>query len=333
MSEQESSSEDSSIRESGGTPMDPEKAEHPPERQENGDSENNQQGETPRMPRVRFRSNASFWQEAPRNPPPEDVRAEWDRSQRQGLPHRPTMPYSHETADITDTPLPERTDQADGTTAKEEKPADEKAPEEGKKPIYNPERWMPSSVRDRYNSATKSIKQRITTISNVLGRPAADGDDLRPGLYRPDWASGGEVPLSDVTDNKHKTDEEKRQHQGATSSEAHRLVRDLTQDHSAKRRKGRGRPYPQRGTEFSGGEDEGALESGLRYRSGGGGILSQLIKLNNPSQDQKGAAAPVCLEHQVSLPSIVLHRAAQRRPASGISPSGTRNQMLQRQLW
>ncbi|KAJ5624815.1 hypothetical protein N7510_001124 [Penicillium lagena] len=332
MSEQERSSEDSSIHNSSGTlrDRDPEKAGFPPGNQENGDSENNQPGEASRMPRVRFRSNASFSREAPRGPPPEDLHAEWDRSQREGLPHRPTMPYSHESTDISDTPWQDRTNQADGTTNKEDKAADEKAPEEDKKPIYNPERWAPSSVRDRCHSVTKSIKHRMTSILNVLGRPAADGDDLRPGLYRPEWASGGEVPLSDVTDNNQKTDEEKRQHQGATSSEAHRLVRDLTQDHSAKRRKGRGRPYPQWGTEFSGREDESALDSGLRYRSGGGGILSQLIKLNNPSQGQKGASG-TGMSRTSSQSSV--DTSTPRGPASGATSTAATPSKRDRPKW
>ena len=55
-------------------------------------------------PRVRFRSTGGLLQNAPRR----HGGAEWDRSQREGLPHRPTAPYTHGTEDIADTPLNER---------------------------------------------------------------------------------------------------------------------------------------------------------------------------------------------------------------------------------
>lgn len=285
MSEQESRDEDSYLGNEN---------EKRSEADNNGGQQGNQEHEIAENPpqteqrpqRVRFRSRASFLQDVPHSPPSEDPRTEWDKAQREGQPHRPSMPYSHESADITDQ---ERTisEQAGGLRADEKKP-EEKPTEEKKKHWYAPERLgLPSGVRPRWNAATRSIKQKMMHLGELVGRPTSGGDDLQSGLYRPDWASGGEVPLSDVTDNKHKTDEEKRQHQAQSSSEAHRLVRDLTQDHSAKRRKARGRPYPHAGVEFSGAEEEPG-ESGLRYRSGGGGILSQLMKLSGGDQNQQG---------------------------------------------
>lgn len=240
----------------------------------------------PPGPRVRFRSTANLKDEAPRGPPPEDLRAEWDKAQRENLPHRPSMPYSHESADITDTPLRERTqaaDHADGGAA-EEKGTKGKEPQTKQMFPQFPGTLNLQGTKDKWHGAVNSLKERASRFAERLGRPTSGGDDLQPGVYHGEWASGGEVPLSDVTDNKQKTDEEKRQHQGGSSSEAHRLVRDLTQDQSGKRRKTRPRPYPYAGMETVGAEDEGSLESTLRYRSGGGGILSQLIKLNGGQQ-------------------------------------------------
>ncbi|KAJ5925450.1 hypothetical protein N7454_008089 [Penicillium verhagenii] len=144
-----------------------------------------------------------------------------------------------------------------------------------------------NETKTRLRSAKLSFKQRASRFGDRLGRPKHGGDDLGSGMYHADWATGSEPPISDVTDDKHKTYEEKRQHQATSSSEAHRLVRDLTQDHSAKRRKARGRHGPGNVTEFVGAEHESSMDAGLRYRSGGGGVLSQLIKLNGGQQQQQ----------------------------------------------
>ncbi|KAJ5101340.1 hypothetical protein NUU61_003562 [Penicillium alfredii] len=313
MSEQESN-EVSSLSSDSHRSGEPEKISDLPSEQ-NGREDKSQ--DAPRA-RVRFRSNASYMQDIPHYPPPEDARAEWDRSQREGQPHRPSMPYSHESADITDTPLQDRapSEQADGVT--DEKAAEQKPPEKEKKPIWKLERLGLQTLREGWKATGQAMKQKALRVGELMGRPTSGGDDLHPGLYRAEWASGGEVPLSDVTDNKHKTDEEKRQHQGVSSSEAHRLVRDLTQDHSAKRRKARGKPYPQGGTDISGGEDESGLESGLRYRAGGGGILSQLIKLNGGNQQQQGGSGS--LSRSTSQSST---DSTPRGPASGVSSGAT----------
>lgn len=237
---------------------------------------------------VHWRSSASFTRDAPRGPPPEDLRAEWDRAQRENQPHRPTMPYSHESADITDTPMQDRSQAGPDSVASDEKGPKEKAPETSQALPQFPETFNLAGAKDIWHRTTAKLKAKALRLGEAMGRPSSGGDDLHPGVYHGDWASGGAVPLSDVTDNKHKTDDEKRQHQGGSSSEAHRLVRDLTQDHSQKRKKTRPRPYPHGGTEAFGGEDESSLESQLRYRSGGGGILSQLIKLNGPQQQGGG---------------------------------------------
>lgn len=284
--------------------------------------------QAPPVPRVRWRSLANLKEDAPRGPPPEDLRTEWDKAQRENLPHRPTMPYSHESADITDTPLRERsqaTDQADGV-APEEKEEKGKAPETKTKGILPqfPETLILQGAKDKWHEYITNLKQRASRFGERLGRPTTGGDDLHPGVYHGEWASGGEVPLSDVTDNKHKTDDEKRQHQGQSSSEAHRLVRDLTQDHSGKRRKTRPRPYPHGGMEAVSGEDQGSLESRLRYRSGGGGILSQLIKLNG---GQQGGGNLSRSPSQMSIESV------SRVAPSGSEVSGATTPRRDRPKW
>ncbi|CAG8942988.1 unnamed protein product [Penicillium salamii] len=233
-------------------------------------------------PRVRFRSDLGFAQSAQHDQPREGLREEWEHSQRQGEPHRPTTPYAHESADITDTPLKDReTDpgQTMGVPGIEAIDHTQKKDDEKKAPSSEHR-----STMARWRNVTQNWKQRASEFGDRLGRPQSEGDDLSVGKYHADWATGGEGALSDMTDNKHKTSEEKKRDQIHSSSEAHRLVRDLTQDHSQKRRKGRGKPYPHPDNEFKEEDNETGLDASLRYRSGGGGILSQLIKLNGGQQ-------------------------------------------------
>lgn len=239
------------------------------------------QGESP-TPRVHFRSSPSFSNNVPRL-------SRHEKSRYEDRPHPPTAPYAHQSADIADTPLWE---QAQGTGQAGVVP-DEKAPDKPPEQTQNIrtvfDTFGINTAKTRLRSATSSFKQRASRLGDRLGRPTTGGDDLGSGMYHADWATGSEPPLSDVTDDKHKTYEAKRQHQATSSSEAHRLVRDLTQDHSAKRRNTRGWHGPGNVTEFVGGENESSLDSGLRYRSGGGGVLSQLIKLNGGQQQHQGS--------------------------------------------
>ncbi|CEJ61554.1 Putative Domain membrane protein [Penicillium brasilianum] len=274
---------------------------------ENGNDEEPEDGrETqrhgpPSSRHIQFRSQGNLVQEAQREPPREDPRSEWEMSQKLVIPHRPSMPYSHESADIADTP-PQGRGQGDqeGEAAKEKQP-EEQPPEQEPSKETGREISSLEHLKRRIRSTTDRFKQKASEIGERLGRPTTGGDDLHPGVYHADWASGSQPPVSDVTDNMHKTDEQKRQHQAQSSSEAHRLVRDLTQGHSGKRRKTRPKPYPHGGSNYIGGEDESALDSGLRYRSGGGGILSQLIKLNGGNQQGGGGGMPSRTPSQSSL--------------------------------
>jgi uncharacterized membrane protein YjjP (DUF1212 family) len=226
-------------------------------------------------------------QDAPREPPKESAKDEWDHAMSQGLPHRPTMPYAHDTEDITDTPLKDREQQPGEDEGKGIDRKDQNEPKDQEKEeqeaAETPEQ---RSTREKWRAVARNWRQKASEFGDRLGRPQTEGDDLSAGKYHPDWATGGAAPLSDMTDDKHKSAEEKQRQQKGTSSEAHRMVRDLTQDHSQKRRKGRGRPYPHAGTDFKQEDNETGTGANLNYRSGGGGILSQLIKLNAAQQGQ-----------------------------------------------
>ncbi|KAJ5579522.1 uncharacterized protein N7459_005507 [Penicillium hispanicum] len=298
------------------------------------DNDPRSQETSPPAPHVHFRSNDSFREDVARQSPSEDLGAEWDKSHRHDMAHRPSLPYSHESADIADTPAQDRMQPADQDhiapgempTAEQEKPAEKG---QGEERVIEPGMLNLQAAKSRFRAATRSLKEKAVRLGELMGRPTSGGDDLHAGVYRADWATGSEVPLSDVTDNKHKTDEEKRQHQKGSSSEAHRLVRDLTQDHSAHRRKSRPKPYPHGGTDYVGGEDESSLESGLRYRSGGGGILSQLIKLNGGQQQQqqqqkqKQQAAEHSRSPSQSSMESTSHDAAPSSAASSVSGTTT----------
>ncbi|KAJ5119391.1 hypothetical protein N7448_010060 [Penicillium atrosanguineum] len=58
----------------------------------------------PSTPRIRWRANSKSMQDIARAPPREDIRTEWDKTQKEGQSHRPTMPYAHESTDIADEP-------------------------------------------------------------------------------------------------------------------------------------------------------------------------------------------------------------------------------------
>lgn len=324
MSDWESTSSVATETDRHNTPKPPD----PPERSEDvyethnihDAPEDTRDEEGPSAPRVHFRTNAMSLRDVPRESPPEDPRAEWETAQREDQPHRPTMPYTHESADIADQPRQVRFQSQDtGLIAPDEKGI------EGRTGGNDPERkalpgtMTPQSVGERLRSASFNFHHKASLLASRLGRPEHVGDDLTSGIYHGDWATGDAVPESDMTDDKHKTDEEKQAHKANSSSEAHRLVRDLTQDQSSQRRKVRGRPYGQSGKEFVGEENESALDSGLRYRSGGGGILSQLMKLNGGGQDQQDGSQSRT-PSQSSLDSQASSASTASRSGSG--PTG-----------
>ena len=241
---------------------------------------------SPARPRVHFRTDLKQEFGYPHSPGSEEESSEDEKVHKLSQPHRPSTPYMHGEKDIGETPLGERTTdgEADGQPKEEE---NMKQKIEHKLAPVSRAHATSRYIRERLKTAQQSVKKKAVKISERLGRETSGGDDLTHGVYRDDWASGG-VPLSDVTDNKHKTDQDKKEHQKTSSSEAHRLVRELTQDQSSCRKNARGKPYPSGGQDYPGGAGQSAMESELRYRQGGGGVLSQLMKLNGPQSQQQG---------------------------------------------
>ncbi|KAH1299529.1 hypothetical protein KXX13_000620 [Aspergillus fumigatus] len=239
--------------------------------------------------RVRFRSAISVDYPQPGGPESsedersiqEKQKAQRDQAQRQGQPHLMSTPYVHGSLDVTETPLKERTTQEDLQQA-EKTPVDKKPDGIGAAAAVGD---VSRTAKDKLRWLWDTVHGKLSKWSDRLGRPERGGDDLGPGVYHNEWTSGGNAPLGDLTDNKHKTHEEKKSHQATSTSEAHRLVRELTQDQSGNRRKTRGKPYPHTDTQGGqGGQGNNAIESGLRYRAGGGGVLAQLMKLNGGMQ-------------------------------------------------
>ncbi|RHZ48363.1 threonine/serine exporter family protein [Aspergillus thermomutatus] len=246
-----------------------------------------------RRQRVRFRSALSVDYASPESSEDESSirekeKSERDRAQREDQPHLISTPYVHGSLDITETPLRERTTGEDlqraEKTSVEEKPASTRAAEA----VGDVGR----TAKDKLRWLRDTVHGKLSRWSDRLGRPEPGGDNLQPGVYHAEWASGGAAPLGDVTDNKDKTHEEKKANQATSTSEAHRLVRELTQDQSGNRRSAQGKPYPHTGTNLQGGQNDYGLESGLRYRAGGGGVLSQLMKLNGGLQQGGGQRSP-----------------------------------------
>lgn len=256
-------------------PATPEESEEKPEK-----DEAEQPATPPTKQRVRFRSDAKQGSGYPRSPGSEDERSELERTRRMRQPHPPSSPYSHE-RDVTDVPLRERA--PDGGADRE--PSKEEKPEPGPVGRFQA---ASRSAQERLRATGKAIKEKSAKIAERFGRETHGGDDLTHAVYRPDWASGGATPLSHFMYGKDEADEQKKKEAQKTStSEAHRLVRELTQGKSSRRPGARGKPYPHGGQDFPGQQGDMGIDSGLRYRAGGGGVLSQLMKLNG-NQNRPG---------------------------------------------
>ncbi|KAH1387793.1 hypothetical protein KXX49_004079 [Aspergillus fumigatus] len=195
--------------------------------------------------RVRFRSAISVDYPQPGGPESsedersiqEKQKAQRDQAQRQGQPHLMSTPYVHGSLDVTETPLKERTTQEDLQQA-EKTPVDKKPDGIGAAAAVGD---VSRTAKDKLRWLWDTVHGKLSKWSDRLGRPERGGDDLGPGVYHNEWTSGGNAPLGDLTDNKHKTHEEKKSHQATSTSEAHRLVRELTQDQSGRT----GRPRKQ----------------------------------------------------------------------------------------
>ncbi|KAL4894909.1 domain membrane protein [Aspergillus ambiguus] len=145
-----------------------------------------------------------------------------------------------------------------------------------------PDRTM--SARDRFRAAGELIRQKTVRLGERLGRPLDDGEALGASLY-PDDLEGG-LPMRQISERLKALQEnpEEDAHEPAPSAEAHRLVRRMTQNEPRRRRP---RPaYARSGQSTPEGppsRPESWYSQRPRSFTGGGGILSQLLKLyGNP---------------------------------------------------
>ncbi|KAL5362424.1 hypothetical protein BJX96DRAFT_186017 [Aspergillus floccosus] len=132
-----------------------------------------------------------------------------------------------------------------------------------------------ASFFDRVNSLRQRTKVKARRMAARLGRPLSDENDLQP-THEVDMDEGH------ASDGGPDGPDEKRPEHDSLTSEAHRLVRQLTEDRSTRRRMSQAQPtaLTAQGPEYAG--EELALDPRLRRTEsrGGGGILSQLLRLN-----------------------------------------------------
>ncbi|EPS26400.1 hypothetical protein PDE_01336 [Penicillium oxalicum 114-2] len=243
---------------------------------------------------IYFQSDKASAREVPRNAPLEDPRAELERAYRVAMPHPPSMPYAHDSSDLAVAQTPE---QGLGLGGGEETSGYRRSEESSPSPESSERKTSESStlqyLRWRFHSAAQSATQKlrgkVASLDGLMGRPTSNGDDLQSGAYGDNLEPARQPPVSDTDAKRNKRDMEKQEGQPESSSEAHRMVRDLTHRQSGKRRKIRARPYPQSGMGPVVGGDQSSVQPSTQYRSAGEEILSQLRMLNRENQQDGGA--------------------------------------------
>ncbi|KAL2859931.1 threonine/serine exporter family protein [Aspergillus lucknowensis] len=234
--------------------------------------------------RVRFRSFSSF-READDGPPerPAYVRNDSDYSVRSYHSMRELLPPY----DVSATP-PE-TGEADTTTQSQSQQLP--VSELGIPPaaVQTPGRDM--SVRERFRHAGDLIRKRTVSLGERLGRQSFDdGEDLGASLL-PDDLEGGLPPHHSKGGDEEKAvfdDPHAMPSEPLPSAEAHRLVRNVTQGRVRRRR---ARPaYARSGQSTPDGPSRPDSWYSSRRLSSGGGILSQLLKLQASQASGTGSA-------------------------------------------
>jgi uncharacterized membrane protein YjjP (DUF1212 family) len=145
------------------------------------------------------------------------------------------------------------------------------------------------SVKQRWKQAGQLIRQKTVRLGERLGRPPDEGEALGASLLPEDLEGG--TPLrrfdSEYRMDGDNTDDENRPN---PSAEAHRLVRRMTQHNNLRHRKPK--PAYQRSGQSTPERPSSWYDS---YRplsfSGGGGILSQLLKLQAAQNEKDGLSA------------------------------------------
>ncbi|KAF9883545.1 hypothetical protein FE257_003184 [Aspergillus nanangensis] len=237
--------------------------------------------------RVRFRSFTSEQPPPPTRPP----MARFD-SDTSVASYRSVQPTAARSIDLSEALRADaEQDVAEGRTPGDQSPISE-ASDEFKKGM--PDRT--TSARNRFRAAGELIRKKTVLLGERLGRPLDDGEMLGASLL-PDDLEGG-LPMRQISEKlkalqEAQNEDDQAANEPAPSAEAHRLVRRMTQRQTHRRRpksaylrSGQSTPegppsrpgswYDQRPRSFSG---------------GGGGILSQLLKLyGNPDPSEESLA-------------------------------------------
>ncbi|PWY81668.1 DUF1212 domain membrane protein [Aspergillus sclerotioniger CBS 115572] len=232
--------------------------------------------ETARPARVRFRSISNHNEGVPQRPSMMP-RADSDFSVRTFHSVVPT----DQSADLADY-FERETGPEDGeeeNTNKRSSPAVEETRDSS---LEKDTPEQPMSARDRWKNASKLIRQKTVLLGERLGRPLDDVGDLGAAML-PDDLEGGYPPRRRPEETEafdpHARDGEEPP--PPPSAEAHRLVRSMTQHNMHQRRKPRS-AYAKSGQETPDGlgRPDSWYGAGTPGNRGGGGILSQLLKLH-----------------------------------------------------
>ncbi|KAB8225751.1 hypothetical protein BDV33DRAFT_77778 [Aspergillus novoparasiticus] len=125
------------------------------------------------------------------------------------------------------------------------------------------------SLLSRLNELRHAAAKKAREYATRLGRPPSDEQDLRAMQCRPDSGASSEITLS-----------EKVYDHDRSSSEAHRMVREMSHDQMAYHRPGHNKHYPHKGPDYWGSPADAWSNEGIRRRGSTGGVLSHLLKLN-----------------------------------------------------
>lgn len=241
-----------------------------------------------RSPRVRFRSISRSISERYHHLQDGSHRVFSDQSD---AAHRPLLPPP---ADLTDVPLsgtvtpPAPTHSRHKGLAGGRTPHHDYSPVDPEKHEYHDQNTESAHpARDRFRAAGQLLRQKTVRLTERLGRPPDEGEALSASILPDDLG----IPMEELQARRARRDADRLRmleageepHEPPPSAEAHRLVRSMTQvqDNLALRKRRPRRAYQRSGQTTP----EGMLKDFARRRSsggfaGGGGILSQLLKLH-----------------------------------------------------
>ncbi|KAF9886359.1 hypothetical protein FE257_011504 [Aspergillus nanangensis] len=204
-------------------------------------------------------------------------------------------PFTHGSVDITDSPRtqPSPTSSPNEKLTEKDRGAVQQRPEqpEQRRVSTGPSTVPGASFFDRINSLRHRTKIKARKLATKLGRPLGDEDDDLQPTYHPALDDGlVRRPTSD-SGNGDRPDEYERPEHDTLTSEAHRLVRDMTHDH-CNRRVSHPPPFKPQQAIYPG--SEVALDPRIPRDGGGaagGGVLAQLLKLNAAMDGRRRSSA------------------------------------------